>query len=518
MAQRRYTCTNQSNSNARPFTLAISRFSVSGDTTSTVATINSLKVTHYHTATGGKSHQWTCWVVVTFNNGNTITSDQVTHHTGEDKNYCPAWVNTFSNVSAANVQSGIASIEIQATPNSGSYSLYWRATSSYPVTIDLDFGTYVPIAPTITTASFGGGLIYRNVTSPVFTHVENCDSHGSIVSRTLRLYNSSGFDVTASIPASSPTTLNPVDAVGSLSWVYTVIDSYGQKVTATGTITVYTYYPPDITVFTAERVSGDNTSAKLKVSAISNSGYLSTVRILMWADGSTTKSYVLNLTNRTSNNYQNNNLIVSGLSANSRYYFELTVSDGIQNTVQRQVLNGTSALFSIEKNGVAVGKLASRGTTIIPNFEVAMPSFFTEPASFTGLTTFSDIQYPPRSTATLTITKSGFSHWSWSGNLRVSRIGPYVYMYGGVVSTTDVPYEADGYYYIGQIASLGSVYLPNSYVGFTQLVDGTDICIKIEVRTDGSIILRSNKASGPFPSGYGFFMTGSWIAAASFSS
>lgn len=382
MAQRRYTCTNQSNSNARPFTLAISRFSVSGDTTSTVATINSLKVTHYHTATGGKSHQWTCWVVMTFNNGNTITSDQVTHHTGEDKNYCPAWVNTFSNVSAANVQSGIASIEIQATPNSGNYSLYWRATSSYPVTIDLDFGTYVPTAPTITTARFtNANFIYGGVTFPIFQHVESCDSKATISARSLRLYNNSGFDVTTNVTATSPTSLPPIQTIGTLTWVYTIIDSYGQSANTSGQIIVMEYRPPRVVYFTVNRRDGFNNIADLTVRVVALSGNdLTTVKITRWEEGSSSKTSVLNVTVEDSTVYVNNSISTIGLSSGSRYYFELAVSDGIQTTVQREVLNGTFALFDIEKNGVAVGKLASRGTTTTPAFEIAMPSYFTEHA------------------------------------------------------------------------------------------------------------------------------------------
>lgn len=517
MAVRRYICTNQPNVNTRPFSKNISDFKISGDTDSTVAIVNSLTITHYHTATGGKNVNWTCWVTITFNDNTTITSDSVTHHTGEDPNYCPAWVNTFSNVSASKIQnSGIKSILIEATPNSGDKSLYWRATSTYPITIALNFDSYSPDPPTITYAGFSAIATIYDISSLNFTHSESFDSESPSTNniRTLRIFNSSGFDVWCNIPSTSPTQLKPLNAYGTFNWTYTISDSFGQSVSTNGTLVVSKYIAPTINYFTAQRNSYDKTTIDLTVKATYGSSLLTHVTIKRWAEGTSTKYTVLDQSLLYYSTYTNDNISATGLSSGRRYYFELIVSDEVSSVTERLTVNGTSALLSVEKVGVGIGKLAARGTATIPNFEVAMPSFFTE------LATFSDIQYSPRSTTTITITKSQFAHWSsWAqaGPLTVTRIGPYVYLYGGIIAISDVPYEVDGNYYIGQIATLTSAYRPQKMISITQLVNESDICIRADIQTDGAIILRSNKASGPFPNGKGVILTGSWIAASSFS-
>lgn len=154
-----YTFTGQDNTSGNR-SVALNRFTASGNTDKTIARITSIQYVHYHTSAG--SMNWGLRGRLVLSNGTVFTSDQIYNHIDGD---VVRYVNTFTDLPTAEqlialsptqslltpeefaAQATIQTLDTQGKTTSGGYSskLYWRATSKYPIQIIIRFIDVPPV-------------------------------------------------------------------------------------------------------------------------------------------------------------------------------------------------------------------------------------------------------------------------------------------------------------------------------------------------------------------------------------
>lgn len=154
-----YTFTGQDN-NSGNRSVALSRFSASGDIDKTISQITSIQYVHYHTSAGSMS--WGLRGRLVFGDGSIFTSDQIYKHIDGD---VVKYVNTFTDLPTPEqlialsatqslltpeefaAQTTIQTLDTQGKSTSGGYSskLYWRATSKYPMQVIIKFIDVPPV-------------------------------------------------------------------------------------------------------------------------------------------------------------------------------------------------------------------------------------------------------------------------------------------------------------------------------------------------------------------------------------
>lgn len=512
------------------YVLSGNDFNISADTTSNIGKINSFVVSHVHT--GGGTYVWNLKVRLTLKDGTSYDSDVVSHSCNNSKQW---WENTLTGIDAAKFkQYGIASITlIKLNPASGR-ALYVRSDSTWGyITANLNFDTYVPQPPNISGSFTNSGIIKQYVTNLLFIHSETYDSVSkpTAKSRVLRIYDQGGtYDVryTISTASGATSTIAPVGTYGSLNWQYTVVDTNEQSTTISGTVSVVAYATAQISTFSAKRSSNNTKTVLLEVSVTKGDLPITKVEVAYVGDGNSAsgkRTLLDNSSGQTS--YNNNNVSFTPISDSYKYFFDLIVTDTNKiMTTARVTVNPVGALLNIEKTGVAIGKLVTNTNSDNPTFEVAWDMTVNETSLFQKDATFmADIRHGGRSMiipgerVTLTISKAGFSHWtSYGGAVTVERLGPLVFLNGGIVSPQEDTVSYEYTYYIGVIATLPAIYCPRQIVSFTQIVEADDTIVRVEVHPynsnegSGKIVLKSNKQSGPFPMNSGVFLTACWIA------
>lgn len=505
--------TDDGNGSTDSYTLNGSDFAVSGDTTSNMGSITSLSVSHWHTASGGNSYQWTVWVVVTFGNGNYYKSDEITQACNGTN---VEWVNTITTIPVATFITGIQSIKLVRNKPASGHSLYIRSSSYWGKIVGtLLFDTYAPVAPTVT-ASFESGTIYQNATSPVFQHTESFDQVTSAtgVSFLLRLYKLPDYDVSYNI-VSGDVVLPKVPVYSSankpINWTYSVTDTNGQTTKVDGTLGVTAYTPPIIETFMGVRDS--ETPSQIVVSITANRGTknLTGVKMYMQQEGES-KASVIDVTFENTRTSYSATHTASNMQPNSVTYFDLEVSDGIAISTARISVNPYAPLFNIEKTGVGVGKLVQNGTLMNPKFEVAMPATFSNTATFNTTANFTNSVYiknvrldEAETTSTITSFTSPFT--TLSGYLpKLIRLGPIVFFRGGAHMSADLA--------SGSMATLTNSipiqYRPSetiSIIAYTTM--GT--CVRLIINSSGNIAVK-NEASFTLSSGNDIYFSDVWVA------
>ena len=146
---RTYTYTGLNNWTANARSVALSRFTVSGDTTHTVGEILSIRYTHYHAS--GSSHNYTLRGRLVLSDGTNIDSDIDSARISEGE--VEKYSNTWSQLPTAEQFAKLTTV--QTIINGGSAAsdgrLTWNASSKYKLTLVITFTDVPPTtyAPTI---------------------------------------------------------------------------------------------------------------------------------------------------------------------------------------------------------------------------------------------------------------------------------------------------------------------------------------------------------------------------------
>lgn len=210
-----------------------------------------------------------------------------------------------------------------------------------------------------------------------------------------------------------------VNTTGVINWTYTVNDTAGNQVAATGrAFTVVGYIPPTITGLTAERYAiraGDTAGSTIYTpdpsaenvrfnfhAIVTDLNKKNTWRIYVQATnmsggaGGQAKKQVYTSTGTTGIQKTNDQTIYPGegtsivtFSAQYDWRFEFTISDLLSERVFSCSVGKSVSILNIESNGVAIGKFIT--ATSAKRFECAYPSRFD--AGITGGFSYAGTHY-----------------------------------------------------------------------------------------------------------------------------
>lgn len=134
-----YKYTGQDNTSATR-SVALSKFTITGDTDKPIGKITKITYIHYHTST--KTQSWGLRGVLTFSDGTSITSDNVYESISGN---VVKFTNTFTNIISGEKFKLAENIQTMNTlgniSGSSGYdgTLYWRANSTYPMQLLIEF-------------------------------------------------------------------------------------------------------------------------------------------------------------------------------------------------------------------------------------------------------------------------------------------------------------------------------------------------------------------------------------------
>lgn len=184
-----------------------------------------------------------------------------------------------------------------------------------------------------------------------------------------------------------------ITTTGTITITATVKDSRGRSASKSTTISVLSYSTPSIATFTASRVNSSGTASSsgtyLKISATGSISSLNSKNkksYLIQYKASTASSYS-NLTSGTASSYSISiatGALGGSFAATTSYEIKLTITDNFTSVSRTLTVPTTSLLLNWRSTGkgLAIGKASEKD-----GFEVALPSYFTSTATFSGTTT-----------------------------------------------------------------------------------------------------------------------------------
>jgi len=194
--------------------------------------------------------------------------------------------------------------------------------------------------------------------------------------------------------------IGTVDASGNVSWILYATDNHGVTGSNSGTLTVVAYRKPYLNLLSFQRYKNseiDETSNTIWVnmggeisSSVSSNAW--TIKA-NYVNGNETVSGNVNMASGSAGtvlNYsKSKTLFTTSLDASNDWVITVTLQDRISSTQYTTTVSKTSALFNIEKHGVAIG-MRSTGTNLSPKFESNYASTFYQPVTFSDDVTIND--------------------------------------------------------------------------------------------------------------------------------
>lgn len=423
-----YTYKNVSNSTGIPSPVATnnyialprSGFTASGATDLNVGKITRIVFNHTHTATNPKV------TIALKGRIGSVDSDTVTHNFDGD---IFTYTNTWYNPTGIDVGTWTECRIVAASDASKTSStLYYRSTSDYRITITVYFWRKEDMcegatAPTIGTSTKGDGAglysTYSGYVSgfskPILTYAIGLDwTHFDYITAVANASVKIGNSVKNYSTDIDTNNRNAVIQLGtlpqssgelSIAVTLTVTDLAGNVATKSETIKAYAYKVPTLTV-QARRASkntsnlfepvGTGTALQLnaKVSGFVRVNSQSSYSIKLAFKEESASAFGSAITvasgktaNYTYDDYANGTAILDAsetsktLDSRKNYSYRVTFSDGISTITYNGSISAGSAIFNIEPNGVAIGKI-STGTSSNMKFECAYPATFEKPVTF----------------------------------------------------------------------------------------------------------------------------------------
>ena len=555
MATRTFTCNSVSDrsSNNAAMTVAGDKFTASGDTSSIIGSVSQFTIKHFHTQTSNKtSAQWGLSATITFGNGDTITSDTQTYACGNNGR---EWTNTFT-IAQADQETvgtklreyGITSVTINIVtkPSNGGY-LYWQATSSHPMAIEATFTAYSGTAPNITSWNIEWtttrDLYQHQLIDFEFAVTLDALTGGDSPTVTLSV---GGTSYTNCVLMSDPITgqvtggtfADVMVSGTNNNFTLRVTDAAGKAGTLQSAFTAIAHTKPVISAFSANRYLNNGGSVVIsplgtKVCLTITVNALSSGTITL-KDGTTTQNIgtlSLQITDEGSGNWtwQTITNTLSSAAAYSVtndttidtetrytgavYSYRLVAEDLFSSSEAVVTVGSTSAIMNIEKNGVAIGKRCTQGTPDNPILDIAMETVFDGEAAV-KLAGY-DMNRASQ-TAMLNIATVNMDEWSWTGGPRITRVGPIVYLSGGVITASGGITIQDNI--VCKLAKIPDWAKPKSYVNAVQTGHNTGYIFNIGIEFDYDsvddywIIIRHPTAPYTIQGGVGIYLDCSWIA------
>lgn len=548
MATNTYTCTSISNrtSNNLPMTVEGNKFTISGDS-DTIGSVSSFVLNHYHTQTQNQlSARWGLSATITFGNGDTVTSDTQTYACGNGRMF----TNTFTIDSADQAvvgekirTYGISSVTINIVtkPDNGGY-LYWQATSSHSMTIEMTYTAYSGANPIISNVQLNWNTGMVNLYRYQYTDFSFAIALDPYVG---------GDNPTVTLSVGGTTYTNYVlteDGAGRITgasfsdilaagttnnYTIRVTDAAGHTGELRSSFAATVYSKPTITTFAANRyldsggsvvISDLGTHVCLDITVpalaamdipmkngttIENTGEV-LVEVTEVGSGYTETFSVANISKNAGYTTTNNTTIDTYQRYTSATYtYRLIVSDVLSTSETSVEVGSSTAIMNIEKTGIAIGKLCTEGTAQEPVFEVAMKTVcnMDYPVLLAGYDMNRASQY-----ANITISDS--SHFDPYYQPRITRVGPIVYLSGSVQTNSTITKSGD--FVVSKLAFIPAWAEPENTVCCVQSGIDSGFMFNLMIEYDSvsqryMIIIRHPTATYTIPQALVIYLDCSWI-------
>lgn len=298
-------------------------------------------------------------------------------------------------------------------------------------------------------------------------------------------------------------TLQAIASSGSVSYTITVVDSYGQTGTLTGTVTALAYTPPTLSGVDINRyVSSLNTQGQT-IYELDDDGdklWFDAAITVQTALGSGTNAWSLTITpaggsaisvvsasSLASKTYTHDRTVLTGTYANtSTFDFTVELADAFTSVIHQVRVNKAGGIFNIEKTGVAVG-MRSTGTDAKPLFEVAYESrFYQAIYDRNG----NEISGAPDDTGWLA---SGITLSNCAENSRtvgVRRRNGAVFLRGAIALSSALSSGAGTAGQV-QIGTLAEAYRPEQEYDFAIVLAKTNGYLRMIVNSNGAVTLHN---------------------------
>lgn len=401
---RRTDISNRHNDNT-PLFFPLNTFTVSGNTNVAMGKITRIVFRHTHSST--KYVTWKLYGQLAFADGTTLNSDIVSHRFSGD---VYTYDNTFdtSTLSVEQWESCTGIWQRIATPLPGTGTLYYRAVSEAPLDVyiyfwaaaDLVDGAEPPVVSGITLNDSTGAMTQFG--SPVqgksnltITGIYQLDPNYVYLTakHTLRLTTSAGVNLYQAVQTENALfSVGPLNAAGTITWTYTVLDSAGNSVTQTGTFTTLAYSPPTVSALFVERYTasmddqgdpiyiaaddGENVRFSFIATTAAVAGKNGWTLALTYGEDGTDEDGGTAITIQTGTDGESlafaadRTILTAAISASTRWWFKITLTDTFGSSSMMAYVDEATAYFTVEKLGVAVG-MRSTATPSDRRFEVA---------------------------------------------------------------------------------------------------------------------------------------------------
>lgn len=402
----KYQITNISNRHSengeRNYTRA--EFTASGNTSIAIGKITRIVFMHAHTST--QNVTWNLYGRLSFGDGSSLISDTVGHKFSGSLYY---YTNTFdvSSITPEKWATWTGIKQCVGTPKPKSGTLYYRGTPAYPIEVQVYFwaaadlvdGAEPPTVSGITLtderghiAKFGNAVQGKSDLTVTGQYQLDPNYIYLTAKHTLRLTDSAGtsvYQVTQN--EDSRFHVGELRISGIVSWTYTVLDSAGNSVSATGTFTVLAYSPPSLSSLNAERYittlddqgdpvytaadDGENVRFSFMASVASVNSKNAWRLVLTYGQDGTSENSGTAVTVDTGTDgeawtvSQDRDILTITVGADVGWWFKFTLTDCFTETSMTAYIDEASAYFNVEKTGISIGML-SKATPDDHRFEV----------------------------------------------------------------------------------------------------------------------------------------------------
>lgn len=172
-------------------------------------------------------------------------------------------------------------------------------------------------------------------------------------------------------------TTDVITSSGTLTISTTVTDSRGRTATASTSISVLAYSPPQISALSVYRDSNNDLAVKFsaKVTSFTGASKQNTATYLIQYKKKTDTAYTAVTASAQANNFSFNNYVytISGTDKNSSYDVIVVAQDSFASTNMTASGSTTAKLFSIFRKGMgwAFGKVAEKENTVEFGFDAS---------------------------------------------------------------------------------------------------------------------------------------------------
>ena len=300
-------------------------------------------------------------------------------------------------------------------------------------------------------------------------------------------------------------TLQPINASGSVDYTITVVDSYGQMGTLSGTVTVLAYTSPTLSGVAINRYVASLNTQGQTIYELDDDGdklWFDAAITVQTSLGSGTNKWSLRITpsggtainvltdsSLATKAYTHDRSVFAATYANtSTFDFTVELSDAFTTITYRVSVPKAGGIFNIETTGVAVG-MRSTGTEANPLFEVAYESRFRAAVYDQN---GNEISGTPDDTGWVSngITLNNCSNYGSTRSVGMRRRSGIIFLRGAITLNSALSSGAGTAGQV-QIGTIAAAFRPEQVYDFPIVLAKTNGYLRVIVNSSGAVTLHN---------------------------